>query len=125
MIGNKYLQSLFDYQDEDTSLNQLLEMLKYKDAEFIESLNNPVNLELCTDKEIIYLTKVSSLIDYYLQSHNIEVPQWLRDEKLSFDKPYYHSKRISDFEKIKLQYTNPSPFKTRNVYFNLDGINRV
>lgn len=125
MIGNKYLQSLFDYQDEDTSLNQLLEMLKYEDAEFIESLNNPVNLELCTDKEIIYLTKVSSLIDYYLQSHNIEVPQWLRDEKLSFDKPYYHSKRISDFEKIKLQYTNPSPFKTRNVYFNLDGINRV
>lgn len=125
MIGNKYLQSLFDYQDEDTSLNQLLEMLKYKDAEFIESLNNPVNLELCTDKEIIYLTKVSSLIDYYLQSHNIEVPQWLRDEKLSFDKPYYHSKRISDFEKVKLQYTNPSPFKTRNVYFNLDGINRV
>ncbi len=125
MIGNKYLQSLFDYQDEDTSLNQLLEMLKYKDAEFIESLNNPVNLELCTDKEIIYLTKVSSLIDYYLQSHDIEVPEWLRDEKLSFDKPYYHSKRISDFEKIKLQYTNPSPFKTRNVYFNLDGINRV
>lgn len=125
MIGNKYLQLLFDYQDEDTSLNQLLEMLKYKDAEFIESLNNPVNLELCTDQELIYLTKVSSLIDYYLQLHDIEVPKWLRDEKLSFDKPYYHSKRISDFEKVKLQYTNPSPFKTRNVYFDLDGINRV
>ena len=125
MIGNKYLQSLFDYQDEDTSLNQLLEMLKYKDAEFIESLNNPVNLELCTDKEIIYLTKVSSLIDYCLQLYDIEVPEWLRDEKLSFDKPYYHPKRISDFEKIKLQYTNPSPFKTRNVYFDLEGINRV
>lgn len=125
MIGNKYLQLLFDYQDEDTSLNQLLEMLKYKDAEFIESLNNPVNLELCRDHELIYLTKVSSLIDYYLQLHDIEVPKWLRDEKLSFDKPYYHSKRISDFEKVKLQYTNPSPFKTRNVYFDLDGINRV
>ena len=125
MIGNKYLQLLFDYQDEDTSLNQLLEMLKYKDAEVIESLNNPVNLELCTDQELIYLTKVSSLIDYYLQLHDIEVPKWLRDEKLSFDKPYYHSKRISDFEKVKLQYTNPSSLKTRNVYFDLDGINRV
>ena len=125
MIGNKYLQSLFEYQDEDTSLNQLLEMLKYKDVEFIESLNNPVNLELCTDQELIYLTKVSSLIDYYLQSHDIDVPAWLRDEKLSFDKPYYHSKRISDFGKIKLQYSSPSPFRTRNVYFDLDGINRV
>lgn len=102
MIGNRYLQSLFEYKDEDTSLNQLLEMLKHKDAEFIESLKEPINLELCTGEEIIYLTKVSSLIDYYLQSHDIEVPKWLRDEKLSFDKPYYHSKRISDFEKIKL-----------------------
>ena len=125
MIGNKYLQSLFDYPDEDTSLNQLLEMLKYKDAEFIESLKEPVNLDLCTEEELIYLTKVSSLIDYYLQSHNMNVPEWLRDEKLSFDEPYYHSKRISDFEKIKLQYTNPSPFRARNVYFDLDGISRV
>ena len=125
MIGNKYLQSLFDYQDEDTSLNQLLEMLKYKDVDFIESLNKPISLELCTDQEIIYLTKASSLIDYWLQIHDIEVPKWLRDEKLSFDKPYYHSKRISDFEKIKLQYTNPSPFKARNVYFDLDWIDRV
>lgn len=35
MIGNKYLQTLFNYPDEDTSLNQLLEMLKYKDMKFI------------------------------------------------------------------------------------------
>lgn len=125
MIGNKYLQSLFEYPDEDTSLNQLLEMLKYKDSEFIESLKQPVDLDLCTDEELIYLTKVSSLIDYYLQINDINVPQWLRDERLSFDNPYYHSKRISDFEKIKLQYTNPSPFKNRNVYFDLDGISRV
>ncbi len=121
MIGNKYLQALFDYHDEDNSLNQLLEMLKYKEAEFIESLNDPVELELCTDQELGYLTKVSTLIDFYLQTHKIDGPDWLRDEKLSFDTPYYHPKRISDFEKIKLQYTNPSPFKNRNVYFDLDG----
>ena len=125
MIGNKYLQSLFEYPDEDTSLNQLLEMLKYKDIEFINSLKDPVDLELCTKEELIYLTKVSSLIDYYLQSHGIDVPKWLRDERLIFDRPYYHPKRISDFEKIKLQYTNPAPFKARNVYFDLDGISRV
>ena len=125
MIGNKYLEALYEYHDEDTSLNQLLEMLKFKDVEFIESLRTPIDLDKCNDQEIIYLTKVSSLIDYYLQLHNIKVPKWLRDEKLSFDKPYYHSKRISEFDKIKLQYTSPAPFKARNVFFVSEGIYRV
>ncbi|SKB64750.1 hypothetical protein SAMN02745120_2490 [Acetoanaerobium noterae] len=125
MIGNKYLQTLFNYPDEDTSLNQLLEMLKYKDMKFIDSLINPVDIDLCSEEEIIYLTKISALIDYYLQMHNIKVPIWIRNEKLQFDKPYYHSKRISDFEKLKLQYSNPSPFRIRNVYFDLDGIERI
>jgi hypothetical protein len=125
MIGNKYLQALFNYPDEDTSLNQLLELLKYKDMNFIGSLKEPIDIDLCTDKEIKYLTKVSALIDYYLQIHDIEVPDWIRDEKLEFDKPYYHSRRISDFEKFKLQYTNPSPFRMRNVYFDLEGIERI
>lgn len=125
MIGNKYLQDLFNYPDEDTSLNQLLESLKYKDMEFIDSLNTPIDLDLCTDEEIIFLTKISALIDYYLQIHGIEVPSWLRDNRLIFDRPYYHSRRISDFDKLKLQYTNPAPFKARNVYFDLEGIGRV
>ena len=125
MIGNKYLQTLFNYPDEDTSLNQLLEMLKYKDMKFIDRLINPVDIDLCSEEEIIYLTKISALIDYYLQMHNIKVPNWIRNEKLQFDKPYYHSKRISDFEKLKLQYSNPSPFRIRNVYFDLDGIERI
>ena len=125
MIGNRYLQELFNYPDEDTSINQLLELLKYKDAKFIDSLRQQIEIDLCNDKEIRYLTKVSALIDYYLQLNGIEVPDWIRDEKLIFTKPYYHSRRISDFEKLKLQYTNPSPFKARNVYFDLDGIGRV
>jgi hypothetical protein len=125
MIGNKYLRELFYYPDEDTSLNQLLELLKYKDTEFINCLKEPVNLDLCSDEEIEYLTKVSALIDYYLQIHGIDVPDWLRDEKLVFDRPYYHSKRISDFEKLRLQYTNPAPFRARNVYYDLHGIQRV
>ena len=47
------------------------------------------------------------------------------DEKLEFERPYYHSQRLSDFEKFRLQYTNPSPFKTRNVYFDLKVIERI
>ncbi|WP_042141915.1 hypothetical protein [Paucisalibacillus sp. EB02] len=125
MIGNKNLQSLFEYPDEDTSFNQILELLKSKNAEFMESLGVPVDLEQCNDEELEYLTKISALIDYYLQINNIEVPNWLRHEKLEFNKPYYHSKRITDFEKVRLQYTSPAPFRNRNVYFDVKGLERV
>lgn len=126
MIGNKYLSDLFEYPDEDTSINQLLELLKSKDKKFINSLEHePVDINLCNGEEIKYLIKVSALIDYCLQLYGIKVPDWLRDEKLRFEKPYYYSERISDFEKVKLQYTNPSPFKARNVYFDLQSIGRI
>ena len=68
---------------------------------------------------------VSILIDYYIQLQGIEVPYWIRNENLGFEKPYYHSKRISDFEKVRLIYANPAPFRVRNVYFDLEGIGRV
>lgn len=125
MIGNKYLQSLFEYPDEDTGLNQLLELLKSKDTAFLDSLYEPVDIDLCNKFELKYLTKISPLIDYYLQIFGMEVPNWLRDERLTFSKPYYHSKRISDFEKLKLQYESPSPFRAKNVYYDLKGIERV
>lgn len=37
-------QELFNYLDEDTSLNQLLELLKYKDMKFIDSQQKQVDL---------------------------------------------------------------------------------
>ncbi|HZJ83311.1 MAG TPA: hypothetical protein VFD57_05840 [Clostridia bacterium] len=125
MIGNKYLMNLYEYPDEDTSINQLLELLKSGDSEFIKSLYEPVDVDNCNDEEMIFLTKMSALIDYHLQLHKRDVPDWLRDKRLSFEKPYYHSKRIDDFGKIRLQYTNPSPFRARNIYFDLEGIGRV
>lgn len=125
MIGNKYLQNLFKYPDQDTSINQLLELLKSKDVGFLNSLYEPMDIESLNNEELKYLIKVSALIDYHLQLHDLEVPEWLRDERLRFEKPYFHSKRITDFEKVRLQYTNPSPFKARNVYFDLEGIGRI
>ena len=101
-------------------------MLKYKDSRFINSLKKEdINLDLCTSDEIRYLTKVSSLIDYYFQIHELGIPKWIRDERLRINKPYYHSKRINDFDKLKLQIESPSPFRRRNVYFDLDSIARV
>ena len=71
------------------------------------------------------MTLVSALIDYHLQLYGIAVPNWISEERLAFAKPYYHSKRISDPEKIKLLYTNPAPLRARNVYFDLEAIQRV
>lgn len=125
MIGNKYLWDFFNYPDKDMGINQLLDLLKSEDKEFIESLYEPVNIDDCTEEEITYLTIVSALIDYYLQFHGLEVPDWIRDERLSFEKPYFLSRRISDFDKVRLQFTNPGPFRARNVYFDLHGIERI
>ena len=125
MIGNKYLKALFEYSDEDTSFNQLLELLKTKDKNFLDSLYISLNIDNCTKKELKYLTKASALIDYYLQLYDIKIPRWIRNDKLEFDKPYYHSKRLTDFEKFKLLYISPAPFRIRNVYFELEGIKRI
>ena len=84
----------------------------------------PAQIDSCNEEEREYLVKVSALIDYCLQLRETEVPDWLRDDRLTFEKPYYYPKRLSDFDKIRLQYTNPAPFRARNVYFDLEGIKR-
>lgn len=125
MIGNEYLDELYNNVDEDTSLNQILELIKSKDKNFIQSLEKPIDLDICNPEELKFIIKVSAIVDYFFQINGIDVPEWLRDSRLKFDKPYYHSKRISDFDKIKLMYSSPAPFSIRNVYFDLSGLIRV
>lgn len=126
MIGNRYLQALYNYNDRDTSINQLLEILKFKDKDFINSLyEEEVNIDLLNEKEKEFLIISVSLIDHFFQIYNLDIPNWLRDERLSFSLPYYYNRRLSDFEKVKLLFTNPSPFRLRNVYFDLNSIIRI
>lgn len=125
MIGNRFLKELYEIKDEDTGLNILLETLKRKDQEFINSLNYPVDIGRCNEKEIRFLTIACSLIDYYLQEAGIDIPEWLRDSRLCFDKPYYWPSRLSDLEKLKLMISCPATFRARNVYFDLGGIHRI
>lgn len=126
MIGNSHLRELFECPQEDAGLNQLLELLAMEDKAFIDGLvREPADLDLCNEEEIRFLTKASALIDYYLQRHGIDVPDWLRDKRLCLDEPYYHSKHLSDFARFRLTFTSPGPFKRRNVFFDLDGIGRV
>jgi hypothetical protein len=126
MIGNSYLNSLYKYEDRDTSLNQLLDYIKSKDRGFLDSIfNEPVDLNVCDSDELFFLTISSAIIDYLFQINDVDIPEWIRDERLAFDTPYYYLKRLTDFEKVKLQFANPGPFRRRNVYFELDGLQRV
>ena len=125
MIGNKYLKNLYDYPDVDTSINQLLELLATKDPGFLESLTVPLEIATLDEAERHYLTIIFAIIDHQLQLSQLAVPNWIRDRFFCFDQPYFHSKRLSDFEKVKIQYTVPGPFKARQVYIDPDGLKRV
>ncbi len=125
MIGNEYLQELYKFSDRDTSINQLLEFLRGNDKEFIDSLATSIDLDHCTKEELAYLTIVTALIDYNLQINNLPIPLWIRDSRLNFVKPFFYSSRLNDFEKVRLLYTSPAPFKARNVYFDVAGLHRV
>ncbi len=88
-------------------------------------VDEPVDLDACDSEELFFLAISSAIMDYFFQVNEIDIPKWIRDERLAFDTPYYYSKRLTDFEKVKLQFANPAPFRRRNVYFKLDGLQRV
>lgn len=125
MIGNKYLQNLYDYPDLDTSINQLLELLISGEMAFITSLDTPLDLDALDHDERHFMTIIAAVIDYQLQQDDRPVPRWLRADSLCFDEPYFHSQRLSDFEKVKIQYTVPGPFRARQVYIDPAGLKRV
>ncbi|MEL7659902.1 hypothetical protein [Acetobacterium wieringae] len=125
MIGNKYLKNLYDYPDIDTSINQLMELLICDDTAFINSLETPMDLDALNNSERHFMTIIAAVIDYRLQLDGRPVPRWLRADALCFDVPYFHSKRLSDFEKVKIQYTVPAPFRARQVYLDPAGLIRV
>ncbi|MBU4540975.1 MAG: hypothetical protein KJ774_07105 [Firmicutes bacterium] len=125
MIGNKYLKNLYDYPDLDTSINQLLTLLISGDMAFISSLDTPLELDALDHDEQHFMTIIAAVIDYQLQQDERLVPRWLRSDSLCFDEPYFHSQRLSDFEKFKIQYTVPGPFRARQVYIDPDGLKRV
>lgn len=125
MIGNNYLSDLYQITDLDTSINQLLEWLHFEDTDFLKSLDVPLDLNVLTGDEQHFLTIMAAIIDYCLQLKNRPVPRWLRDDRLCFEPPYFHSKRLTDFEKVKIQCIVLGPLKARQVYIEPDGLKRV
>lgn len=126
MIGNDYLLELYHYDDLDSSFNQLAEYLNSNNEAFVTSLKiQPVDITSCNNEEIEFLTMASAIIDYYLQIKNIEVPSWIRHSQLKFKNPKWYTKRIDDIDKFKILYQSPAPFKTRNIFLDINGIYRV
>ena len=80
---------------------------------------------MVNDKEIKFLIIASAIIDYYLQIKNIEVPSWIRNKKLRFEKPMWYTKHIDDIDKVKLIYQTPAPFKNRNIFLDINGLSRI
>lgn len=126
MIGNKILNELYSYHDRDTALNQLLEMLKFSDSRFINSLSNEVpDLSKLNDDEFHFVVIVSALVDYCYTEKGIKVPGWINSKKLRFSEPFFYQKRITELEKSELLLTSPNSFKQKNVYFDLHSLKRV
>lgn len=126
MIGNSALKVLFEVSDRDIAISQLLEMLKTNHEQLLRSLYEEApNIDEFTSEELIFVIICSSIIDYSLQLNNKPIPSWIRDPRLAFIEPFYYNRRLSDFEKVKLIYSSPAPFRNRNVYLKLEGLIRV
>ena len=126
MIGNKILDSLYEFNDVSSSLNQLCDLINTAPKEITRILNVQLpNLEKLTKEETRFITILASVIDYKLQELSIEVPNWLRDERLILSEPFYLDKRLDDLDKLKLFIKSTGPFRNRNVFIAVEGLTRV
>ena len=126
MIGNKDLMELYSYKDRDTSINQLLELLKTPNMEFVKNLHDfQLDINKLSEDEKVFLTIAATLIDYVLSKHNLTLPKWVNDSELKFTEKFFYSKRISREERLRLLNSAPESFRKRNVFFDLNSITRI
>ncbi|MGU8836410.1 hypothetical protein ACV3UL_19315 [Clostridium perfringens] len=126
MIGNKDLMELYSYKDRDTSINQLLELLKTPNMEFVKNLHDfQLDINKLSEDEKVFLTIAATLIDYVLNKHNLTLPEWVNDSELKFTENFFYSKRISREERLRLLNSAPESFRKRNVFFDLNSITRI
>lgn len=86
MINNKYLDTLYSYNDRDLSLTELIRYMREDEDNLLASLvNYDLDLDDCTESEIEFLLEVNGIIQYFLKRNNTEKPNWLSDERLSFN----------------------------------------
>ena len=98
MIKNEYLRMLYDYNDKNLALNQLLENIQAEDNRFVNSMiNEEPSLDDCTKDEINFLIWITGIMQYFIQDSKLDKPQWLNDSRLSFNGSVYLLKREDPF----------------------------
>lgn len=126
MIGNNYINTLYQCDDENLALNDLLNKLNKLKGDFIEYMeNNVVEIDKLTDLEKTFVTKIACLIEYFYIQKDIQVPDWIIDERLCLAEPYVYGAREKDINFLKAILLAPPVFKSKNVYFDLNSLIRI
>lgn len=124
MTGNRLLDYLLEFGDDNTAICELLELIK-KDSDSV--------IRLCEDKipnlnnlcynSILLITKLVTILEYKFGINKL--PNWTFDKRLYLDKPLFIGERLDDFTKTKMFIFASQAFLNRNIYFNEDGLNRI
>ncbi len=125
-MQNKYLLQLYIISDRDSALNQLLEYLHQWDHDFIKSLHEkPEKFELLDSQEVVFLIQATAILDYKLQEMNLPIPMWIRDKHYRFKQPVAYSRLFYHKTVEDALQDSPEAFKSRNIYFDINGLHRV
>lgn len=124
MTGNRLIDYLLSFNDDNTSVCELLEQLKRDQCGVIELFKetNP-NLDSLDEKSILSVAKFCTILEYKVGIKNL--PSWAMDKRLYYSKAIYVGDRLDDFTIVKMFLFAPQAFLNRNIYFNLDGLERV
>ncbi|MEN8906599.1 MAG: hypothetical protein ABF289_11630 [Clostridiales bacterium] len=126
MIGDKYFMSLYNFNDENFAINELLNKLTELSDDFVNYINKTkITPENLNESEKIFLTKLTCLIEYFFRKDNLPIPSWVQDDSFTLKKPFVFGARKKDIWYLKTILNAPTVFKSRNVYFDLNSLVRV
>lgn len=123
MTGNKLLDYLLDVGDDNSSICELLELIK-RDEDYVIDLckdGGIPNLDELNENTTLLVAKLCAILDYKIGLKRL--PSWVCDKRLYYDNPIYVG-RMDDFTRAKVFIFAPQAFLSRNIYFNIDGLKR-
>lgn len=123
MTGNRLIDYLLSFNDDDTSVCELLEQLKRNECDIIELCKESTpNLDSIDEGSILSIAKFCTILEYKVGLHRL--PSWVSDGRLYCKKALYIGSRLDDFTIAKMFLFAPQAFLNRNIYFNLEGLER-
>lgn len=126
MIGDNFFRTLYEFEDENFAINELLNKLTDLSEDFISYIKNvKINKSDLTENEKNFLTKLTCLIEYFFIENNLAIPSWVQDDLYKLDDPFVFGARKKDIWYLKTILNAPTVFKSRNVYFDLSSLVRV